>query len=175
VPWPSWVVDAVLQGTPENLRRLVRLGIMACQRETDLIRIGPLHKESLRGRGSGVWCRPRKTRRRRRSVFIPLVWCVSLGETSHLDCRAPHLRPRMRLSSIAGQRLRYSLRTLAGRRRLSAIAAISTSTRPAALPIRRPTLGPDGTDGLGRRTPAPSCVSAENLDRKTGCPLRMGD
>jgi hypothetical protein len=51
---------------------MVRLGIMTCQRESDLIRIGPIHRESLRGRGTGIWCRPKKTRRRRRSVFIPL-------------------------------------------------------------------------------------------------------
>jgi hypothetical protein len=33
VPWPAWVVDAVLQGAPKDLRRMVRLGIMTCQRE----------------------------------------------------------------------------------------------------------------------------------------------
>jgi hypothetical protein len=78
VPWPAWVVDAALEGAPEDLRRMVRLGIMTCQRESDLVRIGPLHRESLRGRGSGVWCRARKTRRRRRSVFIPLATADAL-------------------------------------------------------------------------------------------------
>jgi hypothetical protein len=72
VPWPRWALDAVLASVPEDLRRMVRLGVMTCQRESDLIRIGPIHRESLHGRGTGIWCRPKKTRRRRKSVFIPL-------------------------------------------------------------------------------------------------------
>ena len=72
VPWPKWALEDVLASVPEDLRRMVRLGAMTCQRESDLIRMGPIHCESLRGRGSGIWCRPKKTRRRRRSVFIPL-------------------------------------------------------------------------------------------------------
>lgn len=72
VPWPNWALDDVLASVPEDLRRMVRLGAMTCQRESDLIRMGPIHRELLRGRGSGIWCRPKKTRRRRRSVFIPL-------------------------------------------------------------------------------------------------------
>jgi integrase len=71
VPWPRWALDDVLASAPEDLRRMVRLGVMTCQRESDLIRLGPIHRESLPGRGGGIWCRPRKTRRRRRSVFIP--------------------------------------------------------------------------------------------------------
>jgi hypothetical protein len=78
VPWPRWIVDDVLAGVPEDLRRMVRLGIMTCQRESDLIRMGPIHRESLRGRGSGIWCRPKKTRRRRRAVFIPLATADAL-------------------------------------------------------------------------------------------------
>jgi hypothetical protein len=73
VPWPRFIVDDVLANVPEDLRRMARLGIMSCQRESDLVRIGPVHRESLRGRGSGIWCRAKKTRRRRRSVFIPLA------------------------------------------------------------------------------------------------------
>jgi hypothetical protein len=72
VPWPRWALEEVLASVPEDLRRMIRLGLMTCQRESDLIRMGPMHRESLEGRGSGIWCRPRKTRRRRRSVFIPL-------------------------------------------------------------------------------------------------------
>ena len=72
VPWPQWALELVLASVPEDLRRMVRLGLMTCQRESDLIRMGPMHRESLEGRGSGIWCRPKKTRRRRRSVFIPL-------------------------------------------------------------------------------------------------------
>jgi hypothetical protein len=72
VPWPRWLLDEVLSSAPEDLRRMVRLGVVTSQRESDLIRMGPVHRESLRGRGTGIWCRPRKTRRHRRSVFIPL-------------------------------------------------------------------------------------------------------
>jgi hypothetical protein len=86
VPWPQWALEEVLASVPEDLRRMVRLGVMTCQRESDLIRMGPIHHESLRGRGSGIWCRPKKTRRRRRSVFIPLATADALeldrwGET----------------------------------------------------------------------------------------------
>jgi hypothetical protein len=72
VPWPDWIVEEVLRTSWEDLQRMVRLGIMTCQRESDLVRLGPMHCESVKGRGKGIWCRPKKTRRRRRSVFIPL-------------------------------------------------------------------------------------------------------
>lgn len=72
VPWPQWVVEDVCRTAWEDLRRMVRLGTMTCQRESDLVRLGPMHCESLKGRGKGIWCRPKKTRRRRRSVWIPL-------------------------------------------------------------------------------------------------------
>ena len=75
VPWPAWVIDYVRAHAWPALVRMVRLGVMTCQRESDLIRMGPIHRESLHGRdgrGTGIWCRPKKTRRRRRSVFIPL-------------------------------------------------------------------------------------------------------
>ena len=67
IPWPLWVRVYVDEHAPEDIRRLMRLGIMTCQRESDLIRMGPAHRDR-----SGIWCRPRKTRRRRRSFFIPL-------------------------------------------------------------------------------------------------------
>jgi hypothetical protein len=67
VPWPKWAVDYVQEHAPPDLVRMMRLGIMTCQRESDLIRIGPGHRER-----NGVWCRPKKTRRRRRSFLIPL-------------------------------------------------------------------------------------------------------
>jgi hypothetical protein len=72
VPWPRWVLDDALASAPEDLRRMVRLGVMTCQRESDLIRMGPIHREALHGRAGGIWCRPKKTRRRRKSVFVPL-------------------------------------------------------------------------------------------------------
>ena len=47
---------------------MARLGVMTCQRESDLIRMGPEHRER-----TGIWCRPKKTRKRRRSFHIPLA------------------------------------------------------------------------------------------------------
>ena len=37
----------------------------------DLVRLGPENREVVRGK-QGIWCRAKKTRRKRRSVFIPL-------------------------------------------------------------------------------------------------------
>lgn len=67
VPWPAWAIEHALAHVPEDLRRLIVLGRMTCQRESDLVRLGPIHRER-----TGIWCRPVKTRRRRRSFFIPL-------------------------------------------------------------------------------------------------------
>ncbi len=67
VPWPQWVTDYIITHASPDLVRLIRLGIMTCQRESDLIRLGPGHRER-----DGIWCRPKKTRRRRRAFFIPL-------------------------------------------------------------------------------------------------------
>jgi hypothetical protein len=67
VPWPQWVTHYVTKHATPDLVRLTRLGIMTCQRESDLIRMGPEHRER-----SGIWCRPKKTRRRRRAFHIPL-------------------------------------------------------------------------------------------------------
>src|SRR6202011_5948126 len=68
VPWPRWGITYVDEHAPEDIRRLMRLGIMTCQRESDLIRMGPEHRER-----NGIWCRPKKTRRRRRAFHIPLL------------------------------------------------------------------------------------------------------
>lgn len=68
VPWPTWAVEMVLATAPGDLVRLVKLGRMTCQRESDLVRFGPQHRER-----NGIWCRPKKTRRRRRAFFIPLA------------------------------------------------------------------------------------------------------
>ena len=67
VPWPQWVTDYIIMHATPDLVRLTRLGIMTCQRESDLIRLGPGHRER-----AGIWCRPKKTRRRRRAFYIPL-------------------------------------------------------------------------------------------------------
>lgn len=72
VPWPHWARAYVLAHAPEDLQRLVRLGVATCQRESDLVRMGPQHREHVRGR-NGIWCRPKKTRRRRKTFFIPLA------------------------------------------------------------------------------------------------------
>jgi hypothetical protein len=103
VPWPEWAVRLALEATPEDLHRMIRLGIMSCQRESDVIRMGPIHRESLRGQGSGIWCRAKKTRRRRRSVFIPLAtadaleldrWAVSPITFENTRWKAPITRHR---------------------------------------------------------------------------------
>ena len=47
--------------------RMERLGIMTCQRISDLVRMGPEFRD-----GKGIWCRPLKTRKRRRAFHIPL-------------------------------------------------------------------------------------------------------
>jgi integrase len=68
VPWPKFVIDYVNVHAPEDLRRAARLGVMTCQRISDLIRMGQEHREK-----AGVWCRPKKTRKKRRSFLIPLA------------------------------------------------------------------------------------------------------
>lgn len=67
VPWPAWVIDHVRATAWPDLVRMVRLGVMTSQRESDLIRMGPEHRER-----NGIWCRPKKTRKRRRAFHIPL-------------------------------------------------------------------------------------------------------
>lgn len=67
VPWPQFITDYICKHATPDLARLVRLGIMTCQRESDLIRMAP--EQRTRG---GIWCRPKKTKKRRRSFLIPL-------------------------------------------------------------------------------------------------------
>ena len=76
IPWPAWALDEVCKGTYPDLVRLVRLGVMTCQRESDLIRMGPAHREK-----QGIWCRPKKTRRKRKAFCIPLT----LADAKMLD------------------------------------------------------------------------------------------
>jgi hypothetical protein len=68
VPWPAWVVDYVKLHAWPDLVRMERLGIMTCQRGSDMVNMGPGHRD-----GSGIWCRPIKTRQRRRVFLIPLA------------------------------------------------------------------------------------------------------
>jgi len=70
VPWPAWTIEFVLGACATewpDIVRMVRLGVMTCQRESDFIRMGPEHRDR-----NGIWCRPKKTRKRRRSFHIPL-------------------------------------------------------------------------------------------------------
>ncbi|WP_194474594.1 hypothetical protein [Bradyrhizobium sp. CCBAU 51753] len=73
VPWPAWVIEDVRTHAWPDLVRMERLGIMTCQRISDLIRMGPEHREH-----NGIWCRPKKTRKRRRSFHIPLATADAL-------------------------------------------------------------------------------------------------
>lgn len=68
VPWPEWVSDFVFAHAWPDLKRMAQLGTMTCQRGSDLIRMGPEHRDR-----NGIWCRPLKTRRRRRAFHIPLA------------------------------------------------------------------------------------------------------
>jgi len=68
VPWPSWIIEHVRAHAWPDLVRMMRLGVMTCQRGSDLIRMGPEHRD-----GNGIWCRPKKTRKRRRAFHIPLA------------------------------------------------------------------------------------------------------
>jgi hypothetical protein len=49
VPWPSWVIDHVRANAWPDLVRMTRLGIMTCQRGSDIIRMGPEHRD-----GNGI-------------------------------------------------------------------------------------------------------------------------
>ncbi|WP_315797652.1 hypothetical protein [Bradyrhizobium sp. SZCCHNRI3043] len=73
VPWPAWAVEHVRAHAWPDLVRMVRLGVMTCQRGSDLIRMGPEHRDR-----NGLWCRPKKTRKRRRAFHIPLATADAL-------------------------------------------------------------------------------------------------
>lgn len=76
VPWPEWAVEFVRSHGPQDIVRFVDLGIMTGQRESDLVRFGPLNREN-----NGLWCRAQKTRKKRRAFFIPLA----ITEAMELD------------------------------------------------------------------------------------------
>jgi integrase len=73
VPWPAWAVDYVRGHARPDLVRMVRLGVMICQRGSDMIRMGPEHRED-----NGIWCRPQKTRKRRQAFRISLATADAL-------------------------------------------------------------------------------------------------
>jgi hypothetical protein len=68
IPWPAWVIELVCRTAWPDLVRMVRLGLATCQRESDLIRMGPAQRER-----HGLWCRPKKTKKRRKAFNIPLT------------------------------------------------------------------------------------------------------
>ncbi len=67
IPWPDWAVEIVCKEAWPDLVRMVRLGLATCQRESDLIRMGPAQRDDF-----GLWCRPKKTRKKRKAFCIPL-------------------------------------------------------------------------------------------------------
>ncbi|WP_454629713.1 hypothetical protein [Bradyrhizobium cenepequi] len=73
VPWPAWVIEYVSRHATPDLVRMMKLGIMTCQRGSDLIKMGPDHREN-----NGIWCRPKKTRKHRRAFLIPLATADAL-------------------------------------------------------------------------------------------------
>ncbi|KLK91372.1 hypothetical protein AA309_19925 [Microvirga vignae] len=73
VPWPEWAQAFVLEHAPADLVRFVKLGAWTGQRESDLVLFGPEHREN-----NGLWCRPKKTRKKRRAFFIPLAAAEAL-------------------------------------------------------------------------------------------------
>lgn len=78
VPWPLWTIAYAREHMPPDLVRMVRLGIATCQRESDLVRLGPEFRDNVRGK-PGIWCRAKKTRRKRKnSTFIPLTTAQAL-------------------------------------------------------------------------------------------------
>jgi integrase len=68
VPWPAWAIELVCKSAWPDLVRMVRLALATCQRESDLIRMGPAQRER-----QGLWCRPQKTKKKRKAFYIPLT------------------------------------------------------------------------------------------------------
>jgi hypothetical protein len=68
IPWPAWAVELVCKTAWPDIVRMVRLGLATCQRESDLIRMGPGQREH-----EGLWCRPKKTKKKRKAFCIPLT------------------------------------------------------------------------------------------------------
>jgi integrase len=73
VPWPAWVIEYVRLHASPDLVRMMRLGIMTCQRISDMVEMGPEHRD-----GHGIWSRPKKTKKRRRAFLIPLTTADAL-------------------------------------------------------------------------------------------------
>jgi integrase len=99
IPWPKWVAEYVRDHAPPDLVRLMRFGIMTCQRGSDLVRLGPLQRD-----GRGIWVRPIKTKRKRKRAFrVPLtpednklldLWTETPIEFTNSRWKAPIKRHR---------------------------------------------------------------------------------
>ena len=68
IPWPAWAIELVCKTAWPDLVRMVRLGLATCQRESDLIRMGPAQRDR-----HGLWCRAKKTKKKRKAFCIPLT------------------------------------------------------------------------------------------------------
>lgn len=67
-PWPEAALRFVVDHAWPDLARFVFLACQTGQRESDIVRIGPDAKE-----GHGLWVRPKKTKKRRRALWVPLL------------------------------------------------------------------------------------------------------
>jgi len=67
-PWPDWALDYVEKHSYPDLVRFTYLASQTGQRESDVIKLGEAHLE-----GGGIWLRPRKTRRKRKGFWVPLL------------------------------------------------------------------------------------------------------
>lgn len=67
-PWPQWAIDYVYANAYPDLVRFVYLAIQTGQRESDVVRFGPSAMD-----GGGLWVRPRKTRKKRKAFWVPLL------------------------------------------------------------------------------------------------------
>ncbi len=66
-PWPAWAVDFVQRHAPPDIGRFVYLAVETGQREVDVLR---MRFEFIDGKG--IWTTPQKTKRRYKTLFIPL-------------------------------------------------------------------------------------------------------
>ena len=123
VPWPAWAIELVCTTAWPDLVRMVRLGVATCQRESDLIRMGPAQREP-----QGLWCRPQKTKKKRKAFCVPLT---------PADARMLDRWPRSK----------SPLPPAGGRRRSSAAIPITICSRRVGCRTRKQAFGRGGTAG----------------------------
>jgi integrase len=71
-PWPAWAREHVVSHAPPDLARFVHLAVHTGQRESDVVRLGAGARE-----GAGLWVRPKKTKKRRRALWVPVPRAVA--------------------------------------------------------------------------------------------------